>query len=185
MDKELDRPQAPVSRYRSALHERLTRGGQLPEDAADRADLVFNLAKLFNRMSQDFESVHRPLGWTWAGFRIMNMLWVTGRMEARELARVSGSSRAAISAVLGTLERDGLVARERSESDRRQVLVRLTVEGTRRLESGIEAQVRRDRQWFAVLSEDEQRAFGQMLQRLADQVVADEDHSEDSAGVLR
>jgi DNA-binding MarR family transcriptional regulator len=185
MDEEPDRPQAPVSRYRLALHERLTRGGLLPEGAADRADLIFNLVKLFNRMSQDFESVHRPLGWTWAGFRIMNLLWVTGRIEARELARVSGSSRATISAVLGTLERDGLVTRERSESDRRQVLVRLTPEGARRLESGIEAQVRRDRQWFAVLSDDEQRVFGQLLQRLADQAVMEEDQLEDGAEARR
>jgi DNA-binding MarR family transcriptional regulator len=181
MDDEGDRPQPPGARYRSALHERLTRGGLLPEGAADRVDLVFNLVKLFNRMSQDFESAHRPLGWTWAGFRIMNVLWVTGRMEARELARVSGSSRATISAVLGTLERDGLVARERSESDRRQVMVRLTEEGARRLESGIDAQVRRDRQWLAVLSPDEQRVFGRMLERLADQAVHGESPTDDGA----
>jgi DNA-binding MarR family transcriptional regulator len=87
--------------------------------------------------------------------------------------------------VLGTLERDGLVARERSESDRRQVLVRLTEEGARRLESGIDAQVRRDRQWFAVLSPDEQRVFGRMLQRLADQAVLGEDPIDDGADAGR
>jgi DNA-binding MarR family transcriptional regulator len=162
---------ASVSRYRLALHERLAGDPLLREDAAARADVLFNLVKLFNRMSQDFESVHRQLGWTWAGFRIMSLLWAVGPMEAREVARVSGSSRATISAVLGTLERDGLVVRERMESDRRQVLVRLTEQGARRLESGIDAQVGRDRAWFAVLSGEEQRVFGELLQRLADQVV--------------
>jgi DNA-binding MarR family transcriptional regulator len=167
--EEVSGSRAPLSRYRSALHERLTRERLLPEDVAARADLMFNLTKLFNRIGQDFESVHRQLGWSWAGFRIMSLLWATGPMEARELARVSGSSRATISAVLGTLERDGLVVRERIESDRRQVLVRLTEAGTQRLASGIEAQVGLDRKWFAVLTEEEERVFGELLRRLADQ----------------
>jgi DNA-binding MarR family transcriptional regulator len=170
MNEEAGGSRAPVSRYRSALHKRLTRDRLLSEDAAARADLLFNLVKLFNRMSQDFESVHRQFGWTWAGFRIMSLLWATGPMEAREVARVSGSSRATISAVLGTLERDGLVVRERTQSDRRQVLVWLTDAGKQRLKSGIEAQVSRDRTWFAVLSAEEQQVLGEMLQRLADQV---------------
>jgi DNA-binding MarR family transcriptional regulator len=170
MGEEAGGRRAPVSGYRLALHERLAGDRLLREGAAARADLLFNLVKLFNRMSQDFESVHRQLGWTWAGFRIMSLLWAVGPMEAREVARVSGSSRATISAVLGTLERDGLVVRERIESDRRQVLVQLTAEGTQRLKSGIDAQVSRDRKWFAVLSGEEQQVFGEMLQRLADQV---------------
>jgi hypothetical protein len=80
-------------------------------------------------------------------------------------------------AVRGTLERDGLIVRERIESDRRQVLVRLTAEGTERLKSGIDAQVSRDQKWFAVLSEEEQHVFGEMLQRLADQVFPDREEA--------
>jgi hypothetical protein len=112
MYEEVGSSRAPVSRYRSALHQRLTGHRLLPEDA-----------------------------------------------------------------VRGTLERDGLIVRERIESDRRQVLVRLTAEGTERLKSGIDAQVSRDQKWFAVLSEEEQHVFGEMLQRLADQVFPDREEA--------
>lgn len=96
--------------------------------------------------------MHRRLGWSWAGFRFMNLLWAAGPLEARQLTRLSGASRAATSAVLNTLERDGLIRRDRSETDRRQVLVSLTDEGASRLLEGLRAQAERDRAWFAVLS---------------------------------
>jgi DNA-binding MarR family transcriptional regulator len=177
MDDGQDGSAGRESRYRSALHERIAWDNLLPPDTADRMDLVFNLTKLFNRMSQDFESVHRRLGWTWAGFRIMNLLWAMGPLEAREVARVSGSSRATISAVLGTLERDGLIARERRATDRRQVIVRLTPAGGERLEEGLRAQADRDRSWFSVLSSAEEDLLRGMLARLADQRL---DEREDS-----
>ncbi|CAM5722569.1 MarR family transcriptional regulator [Streptomyces hirsutus] len=155
--------------FRDLLRTRLVEQDTVPPDAADRTDLVFNLTKFFNRLGQDAESVHRRLGWSWAGFRFMNLLWAAGPIEARQLTRLSGASRAATSAVLNTLERDGLIRRDRSETDRRQVLVSLTDEGTSRLLEGLRAQAERDRAWFAVLSPEEQRQLGHLLMRLADQ----------------
>ncbi|GAA4752764.1 hypothetical protein GCM10023350_42580 [Nocardioides endophyticus] len=154
---------------RELLHARLVDAEIVAPDGADRTDLVVNLTRLYNRLGQDSESVHRRLGWSWAGFRIMNLLWAIGPMEARQLSRLSGSSRATISSVLNTLERDGLVARDRSESDRRQVLVRLTEEGASRLLNGLRAQAERDRLWFAVLSPDEQHELSRLLQVVAEQ----------------
>ena len=141
----------------------------VPADAVDRTDLVFNLTRFWNRHSQDAESLHRRLGWSWAGFRIMNLLWAAGPLEARAVARLSAASRATISSLLSTLERDGLITRDRTESDRRQVLVRLTDEGDRRLQEGLRAQAERDRAWFAVLDESEQAQLSRLLKRLADQ----------------
>ncbi|WP_189314409.1 MarR family winged helix-turn-helix transcriptional regulator [Streptomyces brasiliensis] len=155
--------------FRDILHARLVEQGTVPPDVADRTDLVFNLTKFWNRLGQDAESVHRRLGWSWAGFRLMNLLWVAGPLEARHLTRLSGASRAATSAVLNTLERDGLISRDRSESDRRQVLVSLTEEGSSRLMEGLRAQAERDRAWFAVLTPEEQQQLGRLLMRLADQ----------------
>ncbi|MGW1545849.1 MarR family winged helix-turn-helix transcriptional regulator [Streptomyces sp. NPDC002346] len=161
-------PQAQQA-FRDLLRARLVEQDTVPSDAADRTDLVFNLTKFWNRLGQDAESVHRRLGWSWAGFRFMNLLWAAGPLEARQLTRLSGASRAATSAVLNTLERDGLISRDRSESDRRQVLVSLTEEGSARLLEGLRTQAERDRVWFAVLSPEEQQQLGRLLMRLADQ----------------
>ncbi|GAA1518541.1 MarR family winged helix-turn-helix transcriptional regulator [Nocardioides humi] len=153
------------------LHDRLLAEGIVAPEAADRTDLIVNLTRFYNRLSQDAESVQRPLGWSWAGFRIMNLLWAAGPMESRQLGRLAGSSRATISSLLNTLERDGLVARDRSESDRRQVMVRLTDDGHERIRAGLHAQAERDRAWFGVLSPEEQQTMRHLLRKLADQRV--------------
>ncbi len=158
-----------VPRFRDQLHASLVKAGIVPADAVERTDLVYNLTRFWNRHSQDAESLHRRLGWSWAGFRIMNILWAVGPLEARALTRMSASSRATISSVLSTLERDGMITRDRTEADRRQVLVRLTPEGDARLQEGLRAQAERDRAWFAVLSPQEQEVLSGLLQRLADQ----------------
>ncbi|MEZ5227398.1 MAG: MarR family transcriptional regulator [Acidimicrobiales bacterium] len=44
-----------------------------------------------------------------AGFRILFTVWTLGELQPRQLARLAGVSRAAISGALKTLERDGLV----------------------------------------------------------------------------
>src|SRR4051812_9224694 len=88
----------------------------------DVIEIVTDLTRLKARLVQDFERhVHRPLGLTWAGFRILNALWVFGALPQQELGRVSGSSRASISSALGTLEDRGLVWRTTAHEDRRQL----------------------------------------------------------------
>lgn len=154
---------------RDLLRSRLVDETGLSAEDAERTELVFDLTRFFNRLAQDSESVQRPMGWTWAGFRLLNLLWAAGPVEARRLRRLSGSSRAAISSLLGTLERDGLVRRERSGDDRRQVEVALTDTGRRRLAGGQLAQAERDRAWFAVLTPEEARVLGGLVARLADQ----------------
>ncbi|MFC9557847.1 MarR family winged helix-turn-helix transcriptional regulator [Rhodococcus sp. NPDC056960] len=157
------------SHVSKALQERLLAAGVISADAVARTELVFNLVRFYNRVGQDSERVQRRLGWTWAGFRIMNLLWVAGPLEARQLGRLSGSSRAAMSSVLRTLERDGLVVRDRSSTDRRQVIVRLTDEGRDQLGAGLRAQAECDRAWLGILSPDEQGVLGQILEKLATQ----------------
>lgn len=136
---------------------------------SDRMEIVFNLMRLVSRLGQDFESVHRRRGWTWAGFRIMSVLSVVDTIEPRELARLSGASRASISSALNTLERDGLVARTRDSSDRRLVQVRLTDHGLEELQDAIGAQAERERAWFEILSPSDRKALIRILGTLADQ----------------
>jgi DNA-binding MarR family transcriptional regulator len=128
---------------------------------------MFNLVRTANRMVSDLEGgVHREAGWSWAGFRVMFTVWVSGPLEPRRIAHLAGISRAAVSSVLNTLERDGLVERARDKTDRRLVTVRLTSEGRRRLLAAYRRQNSRERELLAPLSADELATFTDLLRRL-------------------
>ncbi len=113
----------------------------------------FDLIRASTRLVQHLERhVHRPAGWSMAGFRVMFCVWVAGELEPREIARLSGLSRAAVSSVLNTLERDGLVRRYRESADRRLVTVRLTAEGERGVRQAYAEQNEQERAFFDALS---------------------------------
>src|SRR6516165_2160845 len=157
-----------VEEYRELLARRLRADGVVDRDAAEHAELVFNLTRLQHRLSRDFESLHRRRGWTWAGFRIMNVLWAVGAAEARDVARLSGASRAAVSSALNTLERDGLVRRTRDSTDRRLIRIQLTQHGRIALREAMREQGDREREWLSELESAEQQRLTRLLAALAD-----------------
>jgi DNA-binding MarR family transcriptional regulator len=157
-----------VEAYRAVLAQRLRAEGALGADASEHAELMFNLTRLYGRMSQDFEMLHRRRGWTWAGFRIMNVLWALGPVGLRDVARLSGGSRAAISSALNTLQRDGLVDRIRDNADRRLVRLELTQRGRSALQDAIREQADRERQWLSVLDVSDRRLLSGLLAVVAD-----------------
>jgi DNA-binding MarR family transcriptional regulator len=136
----------------------------------DAIEMVTDLTRLEARLIKDFERhVHRPLGLTWAGFRILNALWAYDGLAQQDIGRVSGSTRASISSALSTLENRGLVTRRRVETDRRQLIVELTPEGRETLRRAIEAQTRREQAWTAVLREDQMSELVHLLRTLVNQ----------------
>ncbi|MCV7412586.1 MarR family transcriptional regulator [Mycobacterium florentinum] len=157
-----------VEEYRELLAERLGADDVVGQDAAEHAELVFNLSRLHYRLSRDFEGLHRRRGWTWAGFRIMNVLWAIGAAELRDVARLSGASRAAVSSALNTLERDGLVHRVRDGADRRLVRIQLTQEGSGALREAMREQGDRERAWLSELAPSDQQRLSRLLGALAD-----------------
>lgn len=127
----------------------------------------FNLFRLSSRLLQDLEStVHRPRGLSLAGFRVLFTTWIHDQLEPRELARLSGVSRAAVSGVLKTLERDGLVERNREQADRRLVTVRVTEDGEALLRETYAAQNRREVEHFASLRPEQVEQLHSLMQKL-------------------
>jgi len=88
-------------------------------------------------------------------------------MEPRDLARLSGVSRAAISGTVATLDKAGLVRKTREQPDRRLVTVRLTPAGTEVLESAYRVQNERERHIFDALSPEDLETFTRILRTLA------------------
>ncbi|MER5536720.1 MarR family winged helix-turn-helix transcriptional regulator [Streptomyces mirabilis] len=91
---------------------------------------MFTLHRAANMLVYDLEStVHRPRGWSWPGFHVLFAIWLSAPVEAKKGAELSGMSRAAVSALVNTLERDGLVRKERAAYDGRAVGLSLTDSG--------------------------------------------------------
>lgn len=130
---------------------------------------MFNLFRVSARLIGDLEQeVYRPAGLSAAGFRVLFTVWVFGELEPRRIADLSGVSRAAVSSVLNTLERDGFAERKRESADRRLVTVRLTGEGERRLVETYRAQNRREQALLAPLSPQRLEGFSRSMRQLLD-----------------
>lgn len=147
---------APDQPSRAAAFERraLTRLADEAETTVDPAvfAVTFDLIRVANRLMYDFETnVHRPLGISWAGFRVLFCTWIEKEVEPRELAKLCAVSRGTVSSVLNTLERDGLVRRHRQSADRRVVTVVITDKGRRRVKEAFELQHAREHQWLGDL----------------------------------
>lgn len=127
----------------------------------------FDTIRFATRLVQRLESeVHRPAGWSMAGFRVMFCVWVTGGLEPRDIAHFSGLSRAAVSSVLNTLEREELVERFRESDDRRLVTVRLTERGEKGLVDAYRQQNQVEQDVFGGMAVNERRRHIVQLQRL-------------------
>jgi DNA-binding MarR family transcriptional regulator len=109
---------------------------------------MFGIFRLGGRMFNDLETqVHRPAGWSLAGFRVMFLVWIGGPMESYEIARLAGLSRAAISSAV--------------------VTVYLTDDGATRLEQAYRIQNQRERQLFSGLSEEELTTLTELMRRVS------------------
>jgi len=156
--------------YKELLRYRHFQAEVVDRSVIERMEIMFDLVRLIARLGRDFESVHRPRGWTWAGFRLMNLLWVVeDDLEPGDLAQLSGSSRASISSALNTLEASGYIERNVNRSNRRKVRVTLTKAGGEALVSAMKDQAAREQAWLTVLSDEERATLVRLLSRLAAQ----------------
>jgi len=153
--------------FTEVARARITR--EVPEADPDAMTVVFDMVRLVNLLVTDLEAeVHRPAGWSWAGFRAMFALWVSGPLEPAQLARLSGVSRASISSALKTLEGKGLIERSRRSDDGRVVTVELTPEGRRRTRAAYLEHNRRERLWLSDLEPAELTTLADLLHRTID-----------------
>ncbi len=160
----------PTRQLSDLLRERHHEVGTASGRDLDAVEAVTHLTRLSARLVQDFErSVHRPLGSTWAGFRILTVLWIVDEVDQRDIERLSGSSKASVSSALLTLENRQLIERRRDPRDRRRLVVRLTPAGHDELGKAITAQTRRERAWTRVLSDDELRQLITLLSKVVNQ----------------
>lgn len=147
----------------------LTTWAQQNDDSVDveAISLVFLLSRLAGQLLGELDvRVHRPRGWSWSGFRIMLAVLVMGPLEPRQVAPLAGVTRASISAVLNTLERDGLVERRRDSADRRIVTIVLTETGRQQVLATYVDQHDVEREWAGTLSASEIKQMTKLVRKM-------------------
>jgi DNA-binding MarR family transcriptional regulator len=85
-----------------------------------------------------------------------------------ELAEFASVSRATITGLLDSLERDGLVRREPDPTDRRQMSVNLTVKGQKFMHDLLPDHFRVISSLMAPLSENERKTLARLLYKIVD-----------------
>lgn len=130
-------------------------------------EVLLTLNRASNIVTYDLESsIHRPRGWSWSSFRLLFVTWMTGPVEPKRAAELTGMSRAAVSNLSKTLISDGLLARTPDETDGRSVRLTLTDEGHTRMVESFAEQNERENAWASVLTEPEQRILVMLLNKL-------------------
>lgn len=91
----------------------------------------------------------------------------TNVLTPAQLAEKAGVTRATMTGLIDTLERDGMVTREPDPADRRQLSVELTPVGINFLNKILPEHFRRIATLMAVLSENERRTMVRLLGKIA------------------
>lgn len=111
-------------------------------------------------------------GLSYAQYRILVRLlfseWTGDRtgLNPSEISAHQGTSRNTISALIRSLEDDGLIERRLDQADRRRFNIRLTDTGRRKVLDHVNHHMQMTNQIFAVLSAEEQEILSQLLQAI-------------------
>ncbi len=98
--------------------------------------------------------------------RVLSLLDETEGISQQKLALILGIRPQSLSELLGKLEKDGLLLREKNPEDRRETLVSLTEEGKARAASFEEERRRTGEAFLAPLTAEERETLGQLLTKL-------------------
>ncbi|MGI9613782.1 MAG: MarR family winged helix-turn-helix transcriptional regulator [Acidimicrobiales bacterium] len=133
----------------------------------EASHVVWHIIRLARHIEQRMEySVHRPLGWSWAGFRIMVNLYALESADPSKLALILGVSRPTIANVLSTLESGGFISRTPDPENRRRTIVTLTEAGAEAVREAIPVQRQVEGEIVSSLSATERHQLVTALARL-------------------
>lgn len=120
-----------------------------------------------------FQRLLEAQGMTHAGWQVLLAVADGEALTQREVADRCYVTPATVTGVVDTLERDGLVTRERSTDDRRVVRVRLTDEGRARLARTRREAVRQMAPVFGDLSARDEAVVRRFLTRTIERLQED------------
>lgn len=122
--------------------------------------------RAYDTVDSRLRSALHEEGLTVTQLGVLEALLHLGPMVQSELAEKLLTSASNLTTVVDNLERDGLVRRERSAEDRRQVEVSLTTDGRELIEDVFPRHARRITRLFGALAAEEQDRLGRLCRKL-------------------
>jgi DNA-binding MarR family transcriptional regulator len=101
-----------------------------------------------------------------AALTLLLVLSASGPLEMREVVRLSGMSRAAVSALADSLVKQKLLRRAPRPEDRRVVLLEMTGAGHELFDTAFRVFNKRERFWAEALTADEQASLVALLRKM-------------------
>jgi DNA-binding MarR family transcriptional regulator len=148
-----------------------------PDLDPSACDAYLNLLRAGDEAYRHSESFFNEHGMSPGRFTVLMLLYDKLRGEPlprtpAELADKAGVTRATITGLVDTLERDGLVTREHDAGDRRMMQVHLTPKGHAALKEILPGHFKRMAALMAPLSEHERKTLVRLLNKVVGQASA-------------
>jgi DNA-binding MarR family transcriptional regulator len=150
--------------------------GRFPDLDPSACEAYLNLLRAGDEAFRQAESFFTLHGLSPGRFTLLMLLYdkMAGQplpQTPAQLADKAGVTRATITGLVDTLERDGLVRREHDSGDRRMMLVRLTEKGHAAIEEILPLHFKRMATLMAPLSDNERKTLVKLLNKVAAQAA--------------
>ncbi|MGC9368044.1 MAG: MarR family winged helix-turn-helix transcriptional regulator [Paracoccaceae bacterium] len=116
----------------------------------------------------------KAAGLTAAQFRVLQVVAERGLCTAKDISRRMSVSQATVTSLVDKLVRQGMVTRERCETDRRQTNIVITARGRETIEKAPDALQQRYVRKFEALEDWEQASLISALERVAAMLDAED-----------
>lgn len=134
----------------------------------DRTDISLIALRRILRATELYgRELARSAGLTAVQFRVLQVVAETGQSTPKDISTRMGVTQATMTSLIDKLESKGLVARLRSDADKRQTNVTLTAEGATTMEAAPDALQQRYVRNFEALADWEQAMIVAALERVA------------------
>lgn len=141
----------------------------------DRTDISLIALRRILRATELYgRTLAQKTGITAVQLRVLQIVAETGRSTPTAISTRMGVTQATVSALLKRLESRGYLAREKSEEDRRQHILRITDEGLDKVRAAPDALQQRYVQQFEALPDWEQAMVVAVLEKVAAMLDAEE-----------
>lgn len=147
-----------------------TNGRVHGESSDDIHRIVETILYLYTESRRVTKEVARGLGLTGPQVSALKILEAVGELSLSELSERMSARNSTITGIVDRMERDGLVVRERSQSDRRVVRIRATPRGLAIAREAPVTAMQLVSSALASLSADDRATLRRILVRLAERV---------------
>lgn len=120
------------------------------------------------------KTLHHGMGGKGSQQRILAILYRYDVMPQRKLMDIVGIQSGSMSEILGKLEEQGLLVREKNPQDKRNIDIRLTPKGMAEAEKVFRERAELERYLFETLTEDEKLQLLALLEKVKDAWENDE-----------